>query len=221
MLHTSSRHPPSDARYNRNPGPVEYFPRYNYVHGYRTQPSWTIPPIQYWRHTQHPETGGFVPGSITWNGGKVQRLERHKTHDPLDPRGDENAPLPPFFRMSVPAYKNPPLDSKVRTTWSADGTRLSRYRKTMEVVGQESGRRRAPIPTPQVNSKDEFMSKYHPHLMLPDPALVTNPRLRASLSRPCSQQSSGSKSSSRSLRLPAPRASQLDTRCFDNPLNEG
>eukprot|EP00238_Polyblepharides_amylifera_P010657 CAMPEP_0196582054 /NCGR_PEP_ID=MMETSP1081-20130531/37244_1 /TAXON_ID=36882 /ORGANISM="Pyramimonas amylifera, Strain CCMP720" /LENGTH=87 /DNA_ID=CAMNT_0041902517 /DNA_START=183 /DNA_END=446 /DNA_ORIENTATION=- len=55
----------------------------------------------------------------------------------------------------------------------------------MQVVGELRTSRKPRVPTPQSKSEDDgTFAKFHPALLLPDPALVGHSRMRAYSSSP-------------------------------------
>lgn len=100
---------------------------------------------------------------------------------PLDP------PLPAFFRSSVPALPVKQVRKLIPKVWSEDGSKLSKYRKTMELCGERMSTRSSRVPTPQVehsfNSLEESFARFHPALMLPDPSLLCRARDTAGSSK--------------------------------------
>jgi hypothetical protein len=53
---------------------------------------------------------------------------------------------------SVPALPVKPVHKLVPKVWSDDGSKLSKYRKTMELCGERMSTRSSRVPTPQVRA---------------------------------------------------------------------
>mmetsp|Transcript_46474 Transcript_46474/g.88736 ORF Transcript_46474/g.88736 Transcript_46474/m.88736 type:complete len:259 (+) Transcript_46474:84-860(+) len=198
--YSSTVHPPPDPFHNKNPGPGEYRPQFASVQGFRLSPAWTVPPVSFWRQVQHPlNPSVYSIGKMTWDGRGVQPFQpeseelqfRAKSRGPgsvLQPSEMHRAltpgpSLPPFFRRSVSSPAVQPVSQLVQNNWSQDGSRLSHYRKTMEVVGVRRSARRAAVPTGQCHSTEETFAKYHPALMLPDPTSKLSGKLRVGSGR--------------------------------------
>ena len=81
---------------------------------------------------------------------------------------------------SVPALAVKPVHKLIPKVWSDDGSKLSKYRRTMELTGERMSSRSSRVATPQVahsfSSLEESFARFHPALMLPDPSLLSTAR---------------------------------------------